>query len=82
MLKSFWISLFPVEEKSQELLESVLSHKSVMALYDKETGQKTEFYTTSEVRSEEEKLIRFADHIAGRSRESLNCKIGFRERVF
>jgi Ti-type conjugative transfer relaxase TraA len=54
-----------------DLKENVLSHLSVIPLYDKETGEKTPFFTTHEVRQEEEKLLRFADSISKRSSHAL-----------
>src|SRR3990167_5668503 len=66
----------PEEEKAQSLLlENILSHKSLLSLYDKATGEKTGTYTTKDVRAEEEKLIRFADHIANRPRKGLGCSV-------
>ncbi len=57
------------------LLKKVLDHGSIIPLYDKENGKQTVFYTTQEVRAEEEKLIRFADRIAGEPRESLDYSV-------
>lgn len=68
-----------------KLKEAVLSHLSVIPLYDKETGEKTSFYTTQEVRKEEEKLLRFADAIAKRSVPVLSdasIKKGMEGRAF
>ncbi len=56
----------PVEERGQ-IFEKVLSHPTVLPLYDKETGNATGSFTTREVRAEEEKLIRFTDAIAKKS---------------
>ncbi|OJW51839.1 MAG: hypothetical protein BGO67_07395 [Alphaproteobacteria bacterium 41-28] len=53
----------PLNER-EGLLEEILSDKSVLSLFDKET--ETGYFTTQDVRSEEEKLIRFADTIAKR----------------
>ena len=64
----------PFNER-EGLLEKVLDHESIIPLYEKETGQKTGYYTTLEVRGEEEKLIRFADSIASQSRSSLDHPI-------
>lgn len=55
----------PLEER-QNLLEKVLDNKSVLPLYNKDTGQKTTYFTTKHVRAEEEKLLRFADSIESR----------------
>ncbi len=49
------------------LLERVLEHSHVVPLYDKETQEKTAYFTTHQVRDEEEKLLRFADSISKRS---------------
>lgn len=51
-------------EGQSHVFEGVLNHSGLLPLYDKETGQKTSYFTTHEVRAEEEKLIRFADKIA------------------
>jgi len=53
----------PLEERSH-VFEGVLNHSTLLPLYDRETGQSTLYFTTHEVRAEEEKLIRFADKIA------------------
>lgn len=50
-------------------LEKVLDRS--ITLYDKETHKETKYFTTSEVRAEEEKLLRFADGIARSSRSPL-----------
>lgn len=54
------------------LLEKVLENSQTIGLYDKETKEKTGFFTTQRVREEEEKLIRFADSIAKKSRVPLS----------
>ncbi len=56
----------------EELKEKVLGHEQLIPLYDKETGQQTNYLTTVEVRAEEEKLMRFADRIASKTRASLD----------
>ncbi len=56
----------PLEERAS-VFEGVLNHSGLLPLYDKETGQKTPYFTTHEVRAEEEKLLRFADKIAKKS---------------
>ncbi|HCC25456.1 MAG TPA: hypothetical protein DEP85_08135, partial [Holosporales bacterium] len=61
----------PFNER-EGLFEKVIESKDVLSLYDKETGKKTGYFTTQEVRSEEEKLIRFADNIANKPRVGLN----------
>ncbi|MBP6951535.1 MAG: AAA family ATPase [Alphaproteobacteria bacterium] len=55
------------------LLEKVLEHSQTIPLYDKETREKTGFSTTQRVRTEEEKLIRFADSIAKKSAVRLSA---------
>ncbi|OJW52228.1 MAG: hypothetical protein BGO67_05390 [Alphaproteobacteria bacterium 41-28] len=51
-------------EAREQVCERVLTHPTLLSLYDKETGKKTVYFTTKEVRAEEEKLLRFADKIA------------------
>ncbi|HUX79702.1 MAG TPA: AAA family ATPase [Alphaproteobacteria bacterium] len=63
----------PHEEQSH-VLEGVLSHPTLLPLYDKETEQRTPYFTTQEVRAEEEKLIRFADKITKRSAPILSSE--------
>lgn len=60
----------PLDDRSG-LLEKVLNHKAVLPLYDKNSGQKTTYFTTKEVRAEEEKLLRFADTIRNQPSFSL-----------
>lgn len=52
------------ESEREELLERVLAHPEVISLYPKETKEKSGYFTTKQVRVEEEKLLRFADTIA------------------
>ncbi|OJW55183.1 MAG: hypothetical protein BGO67_05270 [Alphaproteobacteria bacterium 41-28] len=54
-------------EKRECVLEGVFSHPSLVPLYHKDTGQRTAYFTTHNVRAEEEKLLRFADKIANKS---------------
>ncbi len=56
----------PLAER-EDLLKKVLEHSQTIPLYDKETQEKTGYFTTQSVREEEEKLIRFADNLAKRS---------------
>lgn len=58
-------------EETEHVFERVMHHSSCVLLYDKDTGEKTPYFTIRAVRAEEEKLMRFADKIAGRSREAL-----------
>ena len=46
-----------------EVKEGVLEHPDLVRLYDKEKGDKVGFYTTKQVRAEEERVIREADRI-------------------
>lgn len=55
----------PLNER-EGLLEKVLNHSNVVSLYDKESQEKSSYFTTHEVRVEEEKLVRFADVIANK----------------
>ena len=59
------------ENEREGLLEKVLENKSVLSLFDKETKQKSAYFTTKEVRAEEEKLLRFTDAIAGKAADAL-----------
>lgn len=54
------------------LSDKVMEESNVLALYDRETGEKTGNFTTKEVRAEEEKLIRFADHIVNKQTYGLH----------
>jgi len=72
----------PFNER-EGLLERVIENKDVLSLYDKGTGKETGYYTTNEVRTEEEKLLRFADGIANRDVSVLRPKFvekGLREK--
>ncbi|HBW25268.1 MAG TPA: hypothetical protein DER04_05025, partial [Holosporales bacterium] len=53
------------------LSEKILENSHVIPLYDKDTQEKTKYFTTDEVRVEEEKLLRFIEGIANTSRSSL-----------
>ena len=55
----------------ETLKDGVMNHLSVLPLYHPDSGEQTPFYTTMNVRLEEEKLLRFADTIASRSRSPL-----------
>ncbi|OJW47894.1 MAG: hypothetical protein BGO67_03115 [Alphaproteobacteria bacterium 41-28] len=55
----------PVNERGG-LLEKVMSSSDVLQLYEKDTADITQFFTTAQVRAEEEKLLRFADAIANK----------------
>lgn len=58
-------------EDHEPLKDGVLNHLSILPLYHPDSGEKTPFFTTMSVRLEEEKLLRFADSISGRSRSPL-----------
>lgn len=59
--------------------EATLRHENTVALYDPDTLEKTHRYTTTHVRSEEEKLLRFADVVNARGRAVVKEK--FIQRV-
>ena len=59
----WFISKHVLEEDRAGVKERILAHKSLVPLYDRETGEKTGLCTTRYVRSEEEKLVRFAEAI-------------------
>lgn len=61
-------------EHREQVTEGILSHPTLVPLYDKETGNKTAFFTTKEVRAEEEKLMRFATSVGKRSTPVLSPK--------
>jgi len=61
------------------LKEAVLRHENTVALYEPDTFEKTHRYTTTQVRSEEEKLLRFADAVHTRGRAVVKEK--FIQRV-
>lgn len=61
---------FEIREK---VFEDVISHQSLVSLYDQETTQRTDYYTTKIVRAEEEKLFRFAASIAERPSTPLSA---------
>lgn len=54
---------FVKEEDIQKLRNKVLNHKSLVPLFDSNTQKETGFFTTKEVRLEEEKILRFSDRI-------------------
>jgi len=59
--------------------EAVLRHENTVALYEPDTLEKTHRYTTTHVRGEEEKLLRFADAVNARGRAVVKEK--FIQRV-
>jgi len=50
-------------EVKDRLVEDALSHKSVVALYN-EDGTKAQYFTTTEVRLEEEKILRLSGYVS------------------
>ena len=50
-------------EVKDRLVEDALSHKSVVALYTQD-GTKAQYFTTTEVRLEEEKILRLSGYVA------------------
>lgn len=50
-------------EAKDRLIEDALSNKAVVALYN-EDGTKTQYFTTDEVRREEEKILRLSGYVA------------------
>ncbi len=56
----------PVNER-EGVLEKVMSSSNVLKLYEKDTANITQFFTTEKIRTEEQKLLRFADAIANKS---------------
>lgn len=72
-VESFLQKHVPFNER-EGLVEKILDHEKIMPLYDKETGKGTGYFTTQEVRVEEEKLVRFADSIAKRNMSALHPK--------
>ncbi len=61
----------PSNEK-EGLLEKVLDRS--IPLYDKETHKETKYFTTGDVRSEEEKLLRFVDEIEKKQASPLKAR--------
>lgn len=61
-------------ENREQVVEEILSHPSLVPLYNKETGNKTAYFTTKEVRAEEEKLLRFAASVGKRTVSSLSVE--------
>lgn len=61
-------------EHREQVQVGILSHPTLLPLYDKETGHRTPYFTTKEVRAEEEKLLRFAESVGKRSVPSLSPK--------
>jgi Ti-type conjugative transfer relaxase TraA len=60
----------PLNER-EGLSDKIMSESNVLSLYDRETGEETGYFTTREVRAEEEKLLRFAYKIAAKETFSL-----------
>ena len=71
-IEFFLQKFIPAEAGTQEFFENILNHPTILPLYDKETGKRTNYFTTKEVRAEEEKLLRFADSIANKDASILH----------
>lgn len=61
-------------EKRKQVIEGILTHPTLVPLYDKETGNKTGYFTTIDVRAEEEKLLRFAASVGKRTAPFLSSE--------
>ncbi len=57
------VKIVPNSEIRTKLVEDALSSKSLISLYD-ESGRNTGYYTTTEIRAEEEKLLRLSGYVA------------------
>jgi Ti-type conjugative transfer relaxase TraA len=57
------VKIVPDMEIREKLVEDALSSKSVINLYD-EAGKDTGYYTTIEIRAEEEKILRLSGYVA------------------
>jgi Ti-type conjugative transfer relaxase TraA len=61
-------------EHREQVLEGILSHPTLLPLYGKETGEQTPYFTTKDIRAEEEKFMRFADSVGKRFVSPLSPK--------
>ena len=57
------VKCIPDKEVQERLIEEALAGESVINLFDSE-GKKTNYYTTTEIRAEEEKIMRLAGYVA------------------
>jgi Ti-type conjugative transfer relaxase TraA len=57
------VKFIPDGEVRERLVEDALASKSLLELYD-EQGKNTGYYTTVEIREEEEKLLRLSSYVA------------------
>jgi hypothetical protein len=57
------VKIIADSEIRAKLVEDALSSQSLISLYD-ENGQDTGYYTTAEIREEEEKLLRLSSYVA------------------
>jgi Ti-type conjugative transfer relaxase TraA len=57
------VKFIPNGEVRERLVEDALASKSLLALHD-EQGKNTGYYTTVEIREEEEKLLRLSSYVA------------------
>lgn len=66
---------FVKEEDISKIRDKVLNHKSLIPLFDPTTQKETGFFTTKEVRFEEEKIIRFSDRINNNGHKKVSREI-------
>lgn len=59
------VKIVPSREMQRRLVEDALSQEGLISLYD-DKGNKTGFYTTSEIREEEHQLVRLSNYIVAR----------------
>ena len=57
------VKCIPDKEAQERLVEEALAGKSVINLFDRD-GNKTNLYTTCEIRAEEEKIMRLASYVS------------------
>lgn len=57
------VKCVPNLERRERLVEDALANKSIIALF-KEDGSKTQYFTTTEVRLEESKILRLSGYVA------------------
>ena len=60
------VKCIPNIETREKLVEDALEHKSVVALF-RQDGAKTQYFTTAEIRAEEEKVLRLSGYVANLS---------------
>jgi Ti-type conjugative transfer relaxase TraA len=73
------VKVVPDSEVRERLVEEALANKSVIALFGQD-GSKTQYFTTSEIREEEKKLLRLCSYVANnRNVLSISSKIGSKD---